>query len=126
MRDGETMKLSKTIQDNVVALALKALDQGEAQVSVAEDEIVVNVLVDKMVFGEVRIQYESFESQGHWEVHQSVSLWDTRISAHQVGMVASLLVDVGARVRHAEAQVESYMRCLPGVRVSSEFAPIQL
>jgi hypothetical protein len=120
------MRLSKTITDTVVSIALKALGDGDSSVSVTEDEVIVNVLVDKMVFGEVRIQFESFESQGHWEVHQSVSLWNTRLSAHQVGKVASLLVDVGARVRLAETLVEGYLRQLPGTRVSSEFAPIQL
>jgi hypothetical protein len=120
------MRLSKTITDNVVRLALEALGEGEAQVEVTEDEIFVSVLVGKAVFGEIRIQFENFESQGHWEIHQSVALWNTRVSAHNVGRVSQLLLDVGSRVREAEAAVENYMGRLPNTRVSSEFAPIVL
>jgi hypothetical protein len=118
-------KLSEEVRNQIVMYTLEALGDGDAQVQVTDTSIVVTCLVGKAVFGEIRVDFSDFE-RGFWEIRQSVTLWSHRVSAHNVNELASVLVDVGARVRNAEIQVDAYMRGLPSTRISSHYEPIVL
>lgn len=108
--------LATTIKD--------ALGEGKEFVQMGQDGVFVSVLVEGTVFAEVRVNFETFEDESHWEVSQRLTLWNHSISAHNAERVARLLTEVGARVADAEAKAIRFMKSLPGTRVSSEFEPV--
>lgn len=120
-----SQRLTASAQADLVNLIKNALGDGETDVQMGPDSVFVSVLVERAVFGEVRVEFQDFE-EGHWEVYQSVALWNHRVSSHGVEKIARLLLDVGARVREAEAQATMFMRRVVGTRVSAEFSPIVL
>lgn len=117
--------LSPSVQGDLASLIQGCLGPGEVHVQKGQNGVFVSVLVDKSVFGEVRVEFEDFEA-GHWEVHQRVALWNHSVSAHSADTLAKLLVDVATRVREAEIKALSFMQHLPGARVSSEFSPLDI
>jgi hypothetical protein len=118
-------KLSASLQGDLAALLQESLGVGEADVQMGQDGVLVSVLVEKSVFGEVRVEFEDFDA-GHWEVQQRVALWNHSVNAHKADDIARILVDVGARVRKAEAEAIAFMKRIPGARVSSEFEPVKI
>jgi hypothetical protein len=118
--------LSTEVQKDLTKILASKLGEGELIVSEGSDALTVSVLVGKMVFAEIRVESERWGGDAHWEVHQRVALWNHSVSAHNVELVAKLLLSVGDRVRSAETAAIEFMENIPGARVSSEFSPVEI